>query len=165
MPRVMPAGRWPSLQRAFCCHSSFQTCSTAPCPTSFHSLSAQQICHREKSPPTQASFRWVGEEIGQQLRKTHKLTSLSLPHRAEGFVFGWLCGSFFARTFESDSLSREPKGQKTSCPPNHGLVSLQGFTFICKVILLPYPPMETKKSQFDFSKAHIHSLCLSGYKE
>lgn len=32
-------------------------------PPFIQSLSAWQICRRERAPPTQASFRWVGEKI------------------------------------------------------------------------------------------------------
>lgn len=110
------------------CHSSFQTCSTAPCPASFHSLSAQQICHREKSPPTQTSFRGgrkdrIAAEKEPQVNKVSPYpTGLEDSH-----LVG--CVVFSARTFESDSLSWEPKGQKTSCLPKQGLASLQNVTF------------------------------------
>lgn len=97
--------------------------------------------------PSNPSLLQMGGRRDRIAAEKDPQVNKSLPTTQGWRICVWLAVcSFFARTFESDSLSREPKGQKTSCPPNHGLVSLQGFTFICKVILLPYPPMETKKS-------------------
>lgn len=166
MPRVVPPeGQTFKGPYVCCCHSNFQTCSTAQAQASFiSSLSAQQICHREKSPPTQATFRWVGEEIGQQLRKINKVTtSLPMQNRAEGLCI-WVfvaLGFFFRggcwvfnRTFENNNLLWELIGQKTKCHPICRLASVQAcHIYSCKVILLPYPPLEREKQNSSFKKA------------
>lgn len=166
--RVMPAGRWPSLQRAFwrlllqqfpnLLHSSLPSLPSQPISTA--NLPQGEV-------PSNPSLLQMGGRKDRIAAEKDPQVNKSLPTQQGWRICIWLAVwfFFFARICESNSLYWERKGQKTSCLPNHGLASLQNVTFtparwsFC--LIHHWKP----RNLILTSAKHIHSLCLSGYKE